>query len=123
MNPFFNENDAGRLEALLAASEAHPQKLPAYIIEKDFYVTCILQILYLELALKFTSICPAPFIFKGGTSLSKCHSLISRMSEDIDLSFSMDFHLGKRKFSVIQNEDVERCKRRLRLLMIKPEAL
>ncbi|MFQ2132377.1 nucleotidyl transferase AbiEii/AbiGii toxin family protein [Aeromonas hydrophila] len=90
MNLFFKESDAGRLEALLAASEAHPQKLPAYIIEKDLYVTCILQILYLELAPKFTSICPAPFIFKGGTSLSKCHFLINRMSEDIDLSFSMD---------------------------------
>jgi predicted nucleotidyltransferase component of viral defense system len=25
-------------------------------------------------------------IFKGGTSLSKCHKLINRFSEDIDLS-------------------------------------
>ncbi|WP_407332385.1 nucleotidyl transferase AbiEii/AbiGii toxin family protein [Enterovibrio sp. 27052020O] len=34
--------------------------------------------------------CNDPFIFKGGTSLSKCHHLINRMSEDIDLSFSME---------------------------------
>lgn len=90
MNPFFKEKDASRREALAAASQAHPQKLPAYIIEKDFYVTNILQILYVEIAPKLTSKCPVPFIFKGGTSLSKCHSLINRMSEDIDLSFSMN---------------------------------
>jgi predicted nucleotidyltransferase component of viral defense system len=90
VNPFFKEDDASRRAALSAASQAHPQQLPAYIIEKDFYVTCILQILYVEIAPKLTSRCPEPFIFKGGTSLSKCHSLINRMSEDIDLSFSMN---------------------------------
>lgn len=29
-----------------------------------------------------------PFVFKGGTSLSKCYGLIDRFSEDIDLSLS-----------------------------------
>ena len=29
-----------------------------------------------------------PFVFKGGTSLSKCYSLIDRFSEDIDLSMN-----------------------------------
>ncbi|OOF22925.1 hypothetical protein BZJ17_05250 [Salinivibrio sp. IB574] len=95
MNPFFQENDANRQEALLAASQAHPQQLPAYIIEKDFYVTSILKILYVDIAPKLASRCPEPFIFKGGTSLSKCHGLINRMSEDIDLSFSMDLFGAK----------------------------
>ncbi|ENV1395546.1 nucleotidyl transferase AbiEii/AbiGii toxin family protein [Vibrio cholerae] len=90
MNPFFLESDTGRREALLAAQQAHPQQLPAYIIEKDFYVTCILYILYENIAPTHTARSPTPFVFKGGTSLSKCHNLINRMSEDIDLSFSMD---------------------------------
>lgn len=90
MNPFFLESDTGRREALLAAQQAHPQQLPAYIIEKDFYVTCILYILYENIAPTHTTRSPTPFVFKGGTSLSKCHNLINRMSEDIDLSFSMD---------------------------------
>ena len=95
MNPFFEENDASRQEALSAASLAHPDNLPAYIIEKDFYVTCILQVLFVDIAPKLTSRCSEPFIFKGGTSLSKCHGLINRMSEDIDLSFSMDLFDAK----------------------------
>lgn len=27
-------------------------------------------------------------VFKGGTSLSKCHHVIDRFSEDIDITFS-----------------------------------
>lgn len=90
MNPFFKEDDEHRRDALMAASLAHPQRLPPYIIEKDIYVTSILQILYVEIAPNLPVKCESPFIFKGGTSLSKCHALIDRMSEDIDLSFSMD---------------------------------
>lgn len=90
MNPFFKEDDHGRNEALLAAQEIHPQKLPAYIIEKDFYVTCILRILYIDIAPTLSGRTAVPFIFKGGTSLSKCSNIIDRMSEDIDLSFSME---------------------------------
>ena len=29
-----------------------------------------------------------PFVFKGGTSLSKAYNLIDRFSEDIDLSMA-----------------------------------
>ena len=51
------------------------------IIEKDYYV-----ILFLKELVK-----TAPnIIFKGGTSLSKCHHLIKRFSEDIDLSIETD---------------------------------
>lgn len=34
------------------------------------------------------SLCRLPFVFKGGTSLSKAFDLIDRFSEDIDLSMS-----------------------------------
>jgi predicted nucleotidyltransferase component of viral defense system len=47
------------------------------IVEKDYFVTFFLQ----KIAEKQPGV-----IFKGGTSLSKCHKLISRFSEDIDLS-------------------------------------
>lgn len=49
----------------------------AVITEKDYWVSQILR----SLADQF----PGDFIFKGGTSLSKCYGLIQRFSEDIDL--------------------------------------
>lgn len=52
--------------------------VPVTIVEKDYYVTMILK----QLAVK------APgCVFKGGTSLSKCHHAINRFSEDIDITF------------------------------------
>jgi len=47
------------------------------MIEKDYYITYFLN----EIAKKQPNL-----IFKGGTSLSKCHKIINRFSEDIDLS-------------------------------------
>lgn len=49
------------------------------IVEKDFWVCLTLDYLF--------HTCPwkEAFTFKGGTSLSKCYSLIRRFSEDIDL--------------------------------------
>ena len=42
-------------------------------IEKDYYVTMLLRLLAQKM----------PYIvFKGGTSLSKCHKVIRRFSED-----------------------------------------
>ena len=57
--------------------------LPA-IVEKDFWVVWILKHLY---ALPDAP----PFIFKGGTSLSKAFGLIDRFSEDIDLIIDRAF--------------------------------
>ncbi len=49
----------------------------AAIVEKDYYVTLILKGFAERL----------PFVvFKGGTSLSKCHKVIDRFSEDIDIT-------------------------------------
>lgn len=40
-----------------------------------------------------------PFVFKGGTSLSKAYSLINRFSEDIDLSMNRKLMQSERKAS------------------------
>lgn len=69
-------------------STAENLNLVVPIVEKDYYVTMILK----ELSLR----CPE-CVFKGGTSLSKCHHIIDRFSEDIDITFSKDLSQGKRK--------------------------
>lgn len=55
--------------------------IPRAIIEKDYYVTLLLQ--------KIVENCPE-IIFKGGTSISKCYKVINRFSEDIDLGLNID---------------------------------
>lgn len=55
------------------------QGLPKQAIEKDLWVTTILQIL-------FSIPCADNLVFKGGTSLSKVWRQINRFSEDIDLA-------------------------------------
>lgn len=66
-------------QVILAVSEA--TGIESGIIEKDYYVTMFLK----QLVEKQPQI-----IFKGGTSLSKCHKLIHRFSEDIDLNLECD---------------------------------
>ena len=55
------------------------QGLPKQAIEKDLWVTAVIQML-------FSLPCADNLVFKGGTSLSKVWRLISRFSEDIDLA-------------------------------------
>lgn len=56
------------------------------VIEKDYYVTMILKGLSERL----------PYIvFKGGTSLSKCHRIIKRFSEDIDVTVDVKLSQGQ----------------------------
>lgn len=67
--------------------------LPAYAIEKDWWVVHTLSIL------QGTEI-GEHLVFKGGTSLSKAWSVIERFSEDIDLGvdrkfFGFEGELGK----------------------------
>src|SRR5574344_1103365 len=54
-------------------------KIPAAMIEKDFWVCWTLNRLFSDLDLN-KILC-----FKGGTSLSKVFGVIERFSEDIDL--------------------------------------
>lgn len=53
--------------------------LPVQAVEKDLWVTVMLQIM-------FGLPCAGSLVFKGGTSLSKVWELINRFSEDIDLA-------------------------------------
>lgn len=58
--------------------------LPSYAVEKDWWVTEILRIVF---SLPYAE----AFVFKGGTSLSKGYSIIQRFSEDIDLAIDRKF--------------------------------
>jgi hypothetical protein len=69
-------------------STATDLKLPVPIVEKDYYVTMILKKL---------SVAEPECVFKGGTSLSKCHHAIDRFSEDIDITFSNHLSQGERR--------------------------
>ncbi len=66
-------------DTLLAAGN-HLNTSPA-IVEKDYYVTMFLEALVKRVP---------NLIFKGGTSLSKCHKIINRFSEDVDLTLDAD---------------------------------
>ncbi len=69
---------------LLFETTAREMKVSSTIIEKDFWVCVVLN--YLLNESKFKDY----FIFKGGTSLSKCYGVIKRFSEDIDLVLKWD---------------------------------
>ena len=62
--------------------------ISAEAVEKDYYVTMILK--YLAEKLDF-------IVFKGGTSLSKCHNVIKRFSEDIDLTIDTSLSQGQKR--------------------------
>ena len=51
--------------------------ISATAVEKDYWVSEVLRVLVTEF--------PDDFIFKGGTSLSKCFRIVERFSEDIDV--------------------------------------
>jgi Nucleotidyl transferase AbiEii toxin, Type IV TA system len=62
------------------AEAAQLDTLASYV-EKDFWVCCVLDILYNGLSVERPRI-----LFKGGTSLSKVYGLIDRFSEDVDFT-------------------------------------
>ncbi len=77
MNNYFSLTKEQQQKVLQAAE--NKIGLPGQAIEKDIWVTTILQIV-------FTMSCAEHLIFKGGTSISKVWNLIKRFSEDIDLA-------------------------------------
>lgn len=77
MNKFLELSDSQR--KIVYESVAIKVGLPAQVIEKDFWVTAILQTV-------FTLPVAKQLVFKGGTSLSKGWKLIERFSEDIDIA-------------------------------------
>ena len=81
MNNFWNltkEQQIAVIEQLV-----NKMGLPAQAIEKDLWVTTILQLIF---SLPFAD----KLVFKGGTSLSKVWNVIERFSEDIDLAISRE---------------------------------
>lgn len=81
---WLHENREEFRNAVLFAADQN--RLAPAVVEKDYYVTLILKGLKEHL----------PFIvFKGGTSLSKCHKVISRFSEDIDITIDTKLSQGQ----------------------------
>lgn len=63
-------------DAILATAEY--LEMREIYVEKDYWVTVALhEVFHSEIA--------SQAVFKGGTALSKCHKLIERFSEDIDM--------------------------------------
>ena len=84
---YLHENKDDFWEAI--ATVAAAKGITSQIVEKDYYVTLLLRLLAENL----------PFIvFKGGTSLSKCHHVIKRFSEDIDLTIDTKITQGQKAF-------------------------
>lgn len=100
MNDFFSLTDEQKL-LVLNNTEAQVG-LPAAAIEKDMWVTCLLQLL-------FNLDWDVDILFKGGTSLSKIGHLIQRFSEDIDIAvnpavFGFEGDLTKKQIKQLRKE-------------------
>ena len=67
------------------------------IIEKDYYVTIFLDALVKRVP---------NLIFKGDTSLSKCHKVINRFSEDIDLTLDAENQMQEKN---LKQEIIDVC--------------
>jgi len=63
-------------DAVIATAQRF--NIPEIYIEKDYWVTVALYAI-------FHSPIASETVFKGGTALAKCHKLIERFSEDIDM--------------------------------------
>lgn len=83
---YLHENKEEFRNAVNLASERF-HILPV-VAEKDYYVTMILR----ELSERLGFV-----VFKGGTSLSKCHKVIKRFSEDIDITIDTKLSQGQMK--------------------------
>jgi len=99
-----------RRDAFLGA--ARRLGTPEQNIEKDFWVTWTLDVLFNGLPNDHPRL-----LFKGGTSLSKAYGLISRFSEDIDITVFRE-DLGQAA-SIEELEALSRKKRQARLDAIK----
>jgi|LakMenEpi03Aug12_release.lakeMendotaPanAssembly.Ray.scaffolds.fasta_scaffold157296_2 hypothetical protein len=73
--------DPAEREAYVNEAAAR-RNVPAWMVEKDFWVCWLLGRLFSLEAFR------GHLVFKGGTSLSKVFGVIHRFSEDIDLSIS-----------------------------------
>ncbi len=74
-------------------------KIDPSLVEKDYFVTLLLK----ELTERVPNL-----LFKGGTSLSKCHKIINRFSEDIDLTLDEN-HRTQGQKRQMKTKLVEAC--------------
>ncbi|MDE0151999.1 MAG: nucleotidyl transferase AbiEii/AbiGii toxin family protein [Bdellovibrionales bacterium] len=86
--------------------------IPESLVEKDYWVTCMLKNL-----VKFNK---GKFVFKGGTSLSKAYKVIERFSEDIDISLIEIGSLNRNR--KISKEIEEKIKKNLPLVEDQKES-
>lgn len=106
-------------KALIFSQTAVKTGLPSYAVEKDWWVTEIMRIVF---SLPYAE----AFVFKGGTSLSKGYNLIRRFSEDIDLAIDRAFfdmpgelsrnqikNLRKKNSKFISTELIEHLKKEI----------
>ena len=87
---FLHEDRQVFEEVISATSEYLGRSID--IVEKDYYVTMILKML----SEHYDNV-----VFKGGTSLSKALHVITRFSEDIDITFSE--HIGGSRRKKLKN--------------------
>src|SRR5271167_4321830 len=110
MNPgfseFLNAKPEDRRDVFLGT--ARRLGTPEQNVEKDFWVTWTLDVLFNGLPAGHPR-----FLFKGGTSLSKAYGLISRFSEDIDITVFRE-DLGQAA-SVQELTNMSRKKREARI--------
>jgi hypothetical protein len=76
MKNWISRKESERIELLEVV--AQETNLPDYMVEKDWWVTTMLEAI-------FSSKLKEHFAFKGGTSLSKSWNILKRFSEDIDI--------------------------------------
>jgi hypothetical protein len=114
MNPAFDEILAANDETRAGLFNATAQRLGStpQNVEKDFWVCWTLDALFNGLSQGGPRL-----LFKGGTSLSKAHGLISRFSEDIDVVVYRD-DLGEGA-TVAELEALSRTKRLQKLDAIR----
>ena len=85
---YLHDDKAQFQEAIAIAYEQ--TGIMSQVIEKDYYVTMILRMLSERVS---------NIVFKGGTSLSKCHKVIKRFSEDIDITIDTVLSQDQKKKS------------------------
>ena len=95
---YLHENKEEFANAVNLASEIY-HVLPV-VVEKDYYVTMILRELSQQMGF---------IVFKGGTSLSKCHKIIKRFSEDIDITIDSGLSQGQMKKLKESIKNVSTC--------------
>lgn len=81
MQRFIDLSQPEQNELIFRTSSA--LKIAPALVEKDFWVSWLLNLIFQDEISKNLT-------FKGGTSLSKCYGVLSRFSEDIDLTINRE---------------------------------